>query len=112
MTVTRDGLVAWLATALVACVEPIAPDEGVAERFSPDECTVLYPGPGMDDGLVGICHADEGHGYEYLRVSPEACREGHAAHAFDFRSDDPLCRILSWRAVSHEPALDRFDRPW
>lgn len=112
MTVSRDGLVACIATALVACVEPIGPDEELAARFSPDECTVLYPGPGVDDGLVGICHADERCGYEYLRVTPEACRERHADHALDFRSDDPLCRILSWRVVSHEPVLDTIDRPW
>lgn len=102
-------LVAGVATALVACVEPMEPDdEGPGDpvaRFSPDECTVLYPGPGVDDGLVGICHACD-DGYEYVRVSADACRRAHARHEHDFRSDDPLCRLLPRRLPVDEPVLE------
>ena len=109
MMASREWLVACMATTLVACVEPMEPDdEGPGDptaRFSPDECTVLYPGPYITDGLVGICHACD-DGYEYLRVTPEACREGHARHAHDFRSDDPLCRWLPRPLPSDEPVLD------
>lgn len=110
MMASRRWLVAGLATALVACVEPVEePDDGDGDdpiaRFAPDECTVINPGPGIDDGLVGICHACDG-GYVYLRVSPAACREAHANHELDFRSDDPLCRLLPGPARSHEPVVD------
>lgn len=96
------SLVALVAAGLVACIEPVDdPDEDrdITARFAADECTVINHGPGVDDGLVGVCHAecDEdgiAYGYRYLRVTPDACRERHARHAFDFRSDDPLCRIL------------------
>lgn len=103
-------LVAGVATAVVACVEPTEdPDDGedrdIVARFGPDECTVLYPGPGIDDGKVGVCHACD-DGYQYIRVSPAACREAHANHELDFRSDDPLCRILPARLEGHEPVLD------
>jgi hypothetical protein len=104
-------LVAGVATALMACVEPTEdPDDGedrdiVASPFTSDQCTVVNHGPGIDDGLVGICHACDG-GYEYLRVSPTACREAHANHELDFRSDDPLCRLLPGPGRSHEPVVD------
>jgi hypothetical protein len=107
--VAKRWLVAGAATAFCACIEPMEPDdEGPGDpiaRFSPDECTVVNPGPFVDDGLVGICHACD-DGYEYVRVSPESCRNGHARHAHDFRSDDPLCRLLPRPLVGDEPLLD------
>ena len=112
----HPSLIAIAAVGIVACVSCVEPivdpdaDRDITARFSTDECTVLYPGPGVDDGKVGICHAwvDEygACSYEYLRVSPESCREAHAAHDLDFRSDDPLCRILPGGLASREPVLD------
>lgn len=111
MMASPRWLVACAAIALLACVEPVDdPDDGddgdPTYRFSPDECTAPNPGPGgIDDGMVGVCHAADS-GYTYVRVSPEACRQGHADHALDFRSDDPLCRLLPGPGRSHEPVVD------
>jgi hypothetical protein len=113
MLTNHPKLVALMAAGLVAgvaCVEPIDdPDDESPDptaRYGADECTVVNPGPGVPDGLVGICHFnrddddsarfDSGYTevYAYLRVTPDICRTRHASHEFDFRSDDPLCRIL------------------
>jgi hypothetical protein len=109
MTTSHPMLVAFLAAGVVACIEPIDdPDDDNSDptaRYSPDECTVVNPGPGIPDGLVGICHfnldddsdyMDSGYHevYAYMRVTPDVCRTRHAGHEFDFRSDDPLCQIL------------------
>ncbi len=114
MTTNQQHLVAWMAAGTVACVEPFDPDLEIAARFSPDQCTVVNPGPGIDDGMVGICHATcaedrydhVGVTYEYVRVTPAACRNGHAEHELDFRSDDPLCRVLPTAVTSAEPLTD------
>jgi hypothetical protein len=111
MTTNHPKLVAWMAAAgLVACVEPIDdPDDENPDptaRFAADECTVVNAGPGVPDGLVGICHFNRDDdsdrfdrdrddvAYAYMRVTPDVCRSSHAQHEYDFRSDDPLCLIL------------------
>jgi hypothetical protein len=49
---------------------------------------------GSTDGKVGVCHAtgSNTNPYVHIRVSKEACSNGHSQHLGDFVSEDPNCR--------------------
>jgi hypothetical protein len=80
----------------VACTGPELGEETLALGIDPAECVANNAGPGGGDHRVGICHStgSETNPYVYIRVSEQGCYRGHVHHPEDFRSEDPLCRVL------------------
>jgi hypothetical protein len=61
-----------------------------ALRLDAEDCLA-----GSQNGKVGICHAtgSASNPYVHVRVSTNACINGHARHPGDFVSEDPSCRL-------------------